>query len=61
MNVYVHKNRVTSRHLGQRRDVPESFIGNVATFRKTSGCSGQRFTERLDFQHCDVPERYISM
>ena len=32
MNVYVPKNKVTSRCFGQRHDVPESYICNVATF-----------------------------
>ena len=38
MNVYVHKNRATSRRSGQRGDVPESFICNVATFEPMSRC-----------------------
>ena len=33
MNIHVHKNRATSRRLGQRCDIPESYIFNVATFR----------------------------
>ena len=33
MNTSVHKNRVMSRRSGQRRDVPESYIANVATLR----------------------------
>ena len=33
MNTYVHKNRETLRRSGQRRDVPESYITNVATLR----------------------------
>ena len=32
MYVFVPKNRVTSRRSGQRRDVPESYIMNIATF-----------------------------
>ena len=31
MNVYDPKNRVTSRCSSQHRDVPESYISNVAT------------------------------
>ena len=33
MNVYVHKNKATSRRSGQRHDVPESYITNVMTLR----------------------------
>ena len=36
MNVSVHKNKVTSRRSGQCRDVPKSYICNIATLRPTS-------------------------
>ena len=32
INVYVPKNRVTSRRSGQHHDFPESYICNVTTF-----------------------------
>ena len=35
MNVSMSKNRATSRHLGQRREVPESYNCNIATFGPT--------------------------
>ena len=41
MNVSGLKNRVTSRCSGQRHDVPESFICNVATL----GLTSQRYRE----------------
>ena len=33
MNVYVHKNKATLRRSGQRHDVPESYIANIAMLR----------------------------
>ena len=33
MNVSIHKKIAMSRHSGQHRDVPESYIVNVATLR----------------------------
>ena len=33
MNTYVHKSRETSRHSGQRHNVPEIYIDNIATLR----------------------------
>ena len=72
MNVSSPKNRVTSRHLGQRRDVPESFICNVMTLQRgfifqvvtlnpTSQRSREVLFQRRDVgsQRRDIPERYL--
>ena len=67
MNVYVPKNKVTSRCSGQRRDVLESFICNVATLGSTLRRSREVFfstprrwnstlrcSREVFFQHSDV-------
>ena len=69
MNVRVHKNKATSRCSGQRHDVPESHMSNVATLRsnvatfqwirlQTSRCSSEcKFQCRdVEISRNDVPE-----
>ena len=55
MNVHVHKNKATSRRSGQRRDVPESYLSNVVTFKRVIFSKSQ-CSRRCNFQCRNVTE-----